>query len=233
MERAIVLEANQAQPVNQDLQDLQGLQDLPDLQNSRDLEQRFSLFVGTHRERARRLAWRLVGGDDGAAEDVTQDAFVKAYQGLSKFREEASLDTWFYRILVRQAHNYRRWRSVRETWGQLRYQKQATKNEPNSSADHSSDAEQLVEQLSISEQEYGDPFLRQRIAVALERLTRSQREAFILVHMEGFSVRECAAMIGKPTGTVKSHLHRALTGLRTELADLRQLQPSPAEESRI
>ena len=92
--RAIVLEANQAQPIQL------------------DLEQRFSLFVGTHRERARRLAWRLVGGDDGAAEDVTQDAFVKAYQGLSTFREEASLETWFYRILVRQAHNYRRWRSV-------------------------------------------------------------------------------------------------------------------------
>jgi RNA polymerase sigma-70 factor (ECF subfamily) len=104
MERAIVLEANQAQP---DLPDLHNSQAL---RNAQDLEQRFSLFVGTHRERARRLAWRLVGGDDGAAEDVTQDAFVKAYQGLSTFREEARLETWFYRILVRQAHNYRRWR---------------------------------------------------------------------------------------------------------------------------
>ena len=182
------------------------------------------------------MAWRLVGGDDGAAEDVTQDAFVKAYQGLSTFREEASLDTWFYRILVRQAHNYRRWRSVRETWGQLWNQKQTAENEQNgqnTSADHSYETEQLAEQLSVSEQEYGDPFLRQRIARALERLTHSQREAFILIHMEGFSVRECADMIGKPTGTVKSHLHRALTGLRTELADLKQLQPSPAEESRV
>jgi len=230
MERAIVLEANQVQP------DLRNTQEL---QNSQDLEQRFSLFVGSHRERARRLAWRLVGGDDGAAEDVTQDAFVKAYQGLSTFREDSSLDTWFYRILVRQAHNYRRWRSVRETWGQLWNQKQAAQNEQNEQnrqsdpADHSYDTEQLAEQLSVSEQEYGDPFLRQRIAVALERLTHSQRETFILVHMEGFSVRECADMIGKPTGTVKSHLHRALIGLRTEFADLRQLDPSPAEESRV
>ena len=226
MERAIVLEANQAQL---------------DLRDAQDLEQRFSVFVGTHRERARRLAWRLVGGDDGAAEDVTQDAFVKAYQGLNTFREEASLDTWFYRILVRQAHNYRRWRSVRETWGQLWNQKQTAENEHNEHPAHSNQSGQfaepltgqLDEQLSVSEQEYGDPFLRQRIAIALERLTHSQRETFILVHMEGFSVRECAEMIGKPTGTVKSHLHRALTGLRTELADLRQLQSSPAEESRI
>ena len=66
----------------------------------------------------------------------------------------------------------------------------------------------------------GDPGLRRRIAGALGRLTRRQREAFILVHLEGFTVSESAKLLGKPTGTVKSHLHRALGALRTELADL-------------
>src|SRR5262249_44507383 len=84
-----------------------------------DLEQRFRLFVGSHRERARRLAWRLVGGDEAAAEDVIQEAFVKAYRALHRFREEASLATWFYRIVVRQAYDYCRWRTVRETWSAL------------------------------------------------------------------------------------------------------------------
>ena len=42
----------------------------------------------------------------------------------------------------------------------------------------------------------------------------------MLVHMEGFSVREVSALLGKPEGTVKSHLHRALQALRSELADL-------------
>ena len=84
-----------------------------------ELEQRFHLFVASHRERARRLAWRLVGGDDAAAEDVIQEAFIKAYRALGQFREEASLATWFYRIVVRQAHNYCRWRTVRETWSAL------------------------------------------------------------------------------------------------------------------
>ena len=46
----------------------------------------FSTFVVSQRDRARRLAWRLVGGDETAAEDVTQDAFVKAYQALDGFR---------------------------------------------------------------------------------------------------------------------------------------------------
>ena len=163
-----------------------------------ELEQRFRLFVASHRDRARRLAWRLVGGDDAAAEDVIQDAFIKAYRALDRFREEASLATWFYRIVVHQAHDYCRWRTVRETWSAL-WQSQPP---------------------SLSCQASGDPLLRRRIANALTQLSRSQREAFVLVHLEGFSVREAAACMGKPEGTVKSHLHRALRTLRRELADL-------------
>jgi RNA polymerase sigma factor (sigma-70 family) len=84
-----------------------------------ELEQRFHLFVALYRERAWRLAWRLVGGDEAAADYVTQEAFVKAYRALDRFREEASLATWFYRIVVHQAHTYCRWRTVRETWSAL------------------------------------------------------------------------------------------------------------------
>ena len=163
-----------------------------------ELEQRFHLFIASHRERARRLAWRLVGGDDAAAEDVVQEACIKAYRALGQFREEASLATWFYRIVVRQAHNYCRWRTVRETWSGLWYG-----TLPHAAA-----------------QAAGDPLLRRRITRALAQLSRNQKEAFVLVHMEGFSVREAAVVMMKPEGTVKSHLHRALQSLRSELADL-------------
>lgn len=158
----------------------------------------FSAFVTLQRDRARRLAWRLVGGDEAAAEDVTQEAFVRAYQALDRFRGEASLETWFYRILVRQAHNYRRWRAVRALW-------------------HSESAAEPADPTSAVQ---GDPGLRRRIAQALDQLSRRQREAFVLVHLEGFTVQECADFLGKPSGTVKSHLHRALVRLRAELADL-------------
>lgn len=161
-------------------------------------EECFSAFVASHRERARRLAWRLVGGDEAAAEDVVQEAFVRAYQALPGFRAEASLATWFYRILIRQAQNYRRWRAVREVWSGR------CKGAP----------------PPVDSDGFGDPGLRRRIVQALEQLSRRQREAFILVHLEGFTVQECAELLGKPVGTVKSHLHRALATLRQELADL-------------
>jgi RNA polymerase sigma-70 factor (ECF subfamily) len=163
-----------------------------------DLDKRFVRFVAERRERARRLAWRLVGGHDAAADDVTQDAFFKAYRGLGKFRDESALDTWFYRILVRQAQRHRRWQTLRNAWSPP-------------IIDAETDAAPAVQR---------DPVLRSRIAAAMERLSTQQRQAFVLVHLEGFAVKEAAAIMGKAEGTVKSHLHRALQALRGELADL-------------
>lgn len=172
-----------------------------DLDDRDALDERFRAFVASHRERAVRLAWRLVGGDAAAAEDVAQDAFVRAHQALARFRGSSSLATWFYRILVRQASSHRRWRAVRARW--------AGGTETDAPAPAATE---------------GDPALRRRIARALDALTRRQREAFILVHLDGFTVREAAEILHTPTGTLKSHLHRALVKLREELSDLR---PAP------
>ena len=173
--------------------------DAADLSAEDDLEARFEAFVASHRERALRLAWRLVGGDHAAAEDVTQDALVRAHGALARFRGEARLETWFYRILVRQASSHRRWRRVRERFGRV-------------------DPESAVHPRPAAA---GDPFLRQRIGRALETLSAGQRQAFVMVHLEGMSVSETAEILGRTAGTIKSHLHRALAKLRQELGDLR------------
>lgn len=164
-----------------------------------DLEERFAAFAASHRDRALRLAWRLVGGDE-AAEDVTQEAFVRAYRGLARFRAEASLDTWFYRILIRQAYSHLRRRRIRERWA----------------------GETPEEAPDPAPAPRGDPALRGRILHALHALPRNQRDAFLLVHLEGFTVREAAEIMGKASGTVKSHLHRALRALRQRLDGLLQ-----------
>lgn len=159
----------------------------------------FRALVDARRDDAVRLAFRLLRGDTAAAEDVAQNAFVRAFRALPGFRAEASIDTWFYRILVREVHRYRRWQALRQVW--------------------SGDASEVPE--PADERPVGDPGLRQRITAALEHLSGPQREAFVLVHLEGFTLTESAAIMGKATGTVKSHLHRALASLRNDLADLR------------
>jgi RNA polymerase sigma-70 factor (ECF subfamily) len=167
-------------------------------------ERAFAAFVAAHRDRAVGMAWRLLGGDGAAAEDVAQEAFARAFRALGSFREEAKLSTWFYRILVNEVQRHRRWRWVRERFGGAMPE----------------DAEDPKPAAA------GDPALRARVADAIASLPRGQREAFVLVHLEGLSLREAGEATGRATGTIKSHLHRALRTLREQLADL-----DPREET--
>lgn len=165
-----------------------------------DREARFEMFVEAHRAWAVRVAWRLLGAHRDAAEDVAQDAFLKAYKSLHRFRDESSLKTWFYRILIRQVSNHRRWHGVRDKWRSL----------------WGNGLDSGVSGL----ESIPDPGLQQRIALALDALSSGQREAFVLVRLEGLSVREAAAVMECAPGTVKSHLHRASVTLRASLQDL-------------
>lgn len=165
----------------------------------------FRAFVREHQSAATRTAWRLVGGDPAAAEDVVQEAFLRAYKGLPRFRGDASLRTWFYRILVREAQRHRRWQSVRRIW----------------STSSLAEAE-----LPGALRPEGDLALRRRLIAALEGLTQRQRDAVVLVHLEQFTVAETAELLGTSAGTVKTHLHRAMRALRGELADLGPEDPS-------
>ena len=83
------------------------------MESDRDLARRFDAFVSDYRERAVRIAWRLLGGDAAAAEDVAQEAFARAVRGLARFRDDAKLSTWFYRILVNEVRRHQRWRVLR------------------------------------------------------------------------------------------------------------------------
>lgn len=161
----------------------------------------FPALARAHRRRALRLAWRLCGGDAAAAEDVVQEALVRAHSALHTLRDAGAFEPWLTRIVVRQAATWRRKRAVLERLSALGLVQPVPDPRP---------APQ------------GDPALRQRIATALDHLSRGQREAFVLVYMEGWTAREAADILGKAPGTVKSHLARALRSLRSELADLEE-----------
>ena len=162
-------------------------------------EELFEQFVEENHERAVHLAWRLLGGKDQAlAEDIAQNALIKAYKGIGRFRGDAKISTWFYRIVVREVASRRRWRAVRDKWHRVWR--------------HSDPAE--------SQPQESDPALRSHIRKAVDGLPKGQREAFVLVFIEGLTAGEAAAVLGKAEGTIKSHLNRARHALRAQLKDV-------------
>jgi RNA polymerase sigma-70 factor, ECF subfamily len=163
----------------------------------------FSAFVAAEQDRAVALAYHLTGGDRELAKEVAQEAFIKAYRALPGFRGEATLRTWFTRILMREAAGARRrqqWRERLFSWWW-----------PGPES-----GEGGPERLAASPRLH-EP-LRQRIADAVLSLSEGQRQVFVLVHLEGMTVEETARILEKAPGTVKSHLHRALVSLRAQLA---------------
>lgn len=173
-----------------------------------DREIRFEQLVREERERMVAMAYHLVGADREAAKDVAQEAFLKAYQALPGFREEASLRTWLIRIVINQAHKHRRSQALRSRLGMI-WPGLDRKPEPEPAAAG-----------PLPDRKAEDKSDRARIAASLEKLSSGQRSAFALVHLEEMTVEEAAQVLKKSPGTIKSHLHRALAQLRRDLADL-------------
>lgn len=160
----------------------------------------FNQLVARYERAAYAVCLRLLR-DPQAAEDVTQEAFVRAYNALDQF-ERGSFRAWLLRIATNRALD------------QLRYQKRR----PAESLDA-----QLVEQEPAWSVESApiDPetfamrqALSRRLQDALEELTEDQRTAIILHDMQGYPYDEVAQITGASLGTIKSRLHRARARLR-------------------
>jgi len=152
----------------------------------------FERLVERHRDVVTRVAARVVGDDD--AEDVAQDAFLRAFHRLDAFREEAAFRTWLLQITHNAALS-------------------AVAGRPDAgpiSADDSSLAPgSPVEQLERRER------LR-RLDLKLKGLSPTHRAVLVLRDVEGLSYEEIAEVTGAPLGSVKARLHRA----RGELIEL-------------
>lgn len=154
----------------------------------------FRTLVDLNRDRAYTLALRIVRSP-ADAEEVAQDAFVRAWQGLGRYRGEARFSTWLHRIVIRRALDRAavlRTRAGRETVEEVA--------ESIPVADHRDDAERLA--------------LRRRLASLMEQLTPQQRAVVALFYYEDRSVDEVARALAMPENTVKTHLSRARAALR-------------------
>jgi RNA polymerase sigma-70 factor (ECF subfamily) len=144
----------------------------------------------------RSLAFRLLR-DPHRMDDALQEAYVKAFRSLPRFRGESRLGTWLYRI----AYN-----ACLDELGAARRVTPLSLE---------SVAERPDPQMSV----HDSVASRSDLAAALERLPVEERAAVLLVDAQGFAYRDAAEILDVPEGTVASRLSRARAQLRTALED--------------
>lgn len=161
----------------------------------------YAELVTVHAPMAKRLAVLCGAGAD--ADDVVQEAFVKAYRSLSSFRDGAEFRPWLLRIVVNESRNLHRGKSRRSD-RELRVVREAARlGAASDPAEVAVDAER-----------------REALLGAIRALPEELREVVTCRYLLELSESETADSLGIPSGTVKSRLHRGLTRLREELSDV-------------
>jgi len=166
----------------------------------------FEQLMRRHNARVYRVA-RAVLRDDDQAEDVMQDAFVRAYEHLREFEGRARFSTWLTRIALYEAFaRARKGKRLTELDAQLEEPAMAT------------------QQSASPEQQLSDAEMRSSIEAAVAELPDEFRTVFVLRAVEGMSGAETAECLGIPEETVKTRLHRARARLKEALVE--DLEPN-------
>ena len=162
----------------------------------------FQALVERHRSMVYRVAYQFAGNHYDA-EDIAQEVFIKVYRSLDKFRQDAQLTSWLYRIVMNACIDHRRRQS------------------PAGSAAFGEEAEN---KLLNTPEEAPDPENRayagelgQVLESEINRLPHGQRIVFIMRHHQGLKLGEIASALGLAEGTVKRQLHAAVHRLRHAL----------------
>jgi RNA polymerase sigma-70 factor (ECF subfamily) len=145
-----------------------------------------------------------------AAENLTQECFVKAYQARGKFRGEASVSTWLMQIAVNLVRDYC-------SNSRLKFWRHTMRSGVDVSA-----AGEWIEDRGTSPE--AAAVARQRVAAvwqAAEKLPERQRTVFLLRFVEDMDVLEIASVTGMAEGTVKTHLFRGLQAVRDRIEGIR------------
>ncbi len=170
-------------------------------------KQAFNLLVSKYQRRVIRLLSRLIR-DPAEIEDVTQEAFIKAYRALPNFRGDSAFYTWLYRIAVNTAKNYlaaqgRRPRTVSEFQG--------------GEDGESFEAMDVVEDNNTPESAMLTRQVAETVNRAIEALPADLRTAITLREIEGLTYEEIAQAMSCPIGTVRSRIFRAREAISEQL----------------
>ena len=173
----------------------------------------FEVLVRHYDQSVLRLALHLTGSE-ADAQDIHQEAFLKAYKNLGSFRFECSFYTWIYRIVTNLCLDHLRKRNVR-------------KEDAPVATDRSGEEYSLIEQVADGrsganpERDLMRRELGRKIGSALSRLTPRERMVFELKHYHGLKLRTVGEMLNTTEETAKNTLFRATQKLRSALLEMR------------
>jgi RNA polymerase sigma-70 factor, ECF subfamily len=166
----------------------------------------FQALVERHRAMVYRIAYQFAGNHHDA-EDITQEVFIKVYRSLDRFRQDAQLTSWMYRIVMNACIDHRR------------------RHRLNANAAFGDEAEHRM--LNAPEETPGPEDcayageIGEVLEVEIRRLPKGQRVVFVMRHYQGMKLCEIAEALGLAEGTVKRQLHAAVHRLREALAQAR------------
>ena len=170
----------------------------------------YDLLVLKYQHKVVKLVMRYLR-DPADAEDVAQEAFIKAYRALPQFRGDSAFYTWLYRIAINTAKNALAARERNPVSYELDLQ----------SGDESSD---MVSRLKDPETPEGlaltEEIREHRQSCAIEELPEDLRTAIVLRELEGMSYEEIAASMDCPVGTVRSRIFRAREAIDRRLREV-------------
>jgi RNA polymerase sigma-70 factor, ECF subfamily len=173
----------------------------------------FEELVRNYDQAVLRLAIHLTGSEH-EAQDIYQEAFLKAYKSVANFRFECSFYTWIYRIVTNLCLDHLR-------------KKQVRKEDAPVATDASGEQYDVLEQFPDAraganpERDLMSRELATRISRALDKLTPRERMVFELKHYQGLKLRTVGEVLNTTEDTAKNTLFRATQKLRSALADMR------------
>lgn len=156
----------------------------------------FERLYRVHRDRIYALCWRLSGGDAALAEDLLQEAFVRAWNKLHLFRGDSSFGTWMHRLAANVALSDRRIRLRR-----------VKREQP---------MDEGTERTATGARDVAQA-LRMDLEQAIGSLPERARTVLVLYDIEGYQHNEIARMTGMAVGSSKAQLHRARKLVREAL----------------
>ncbi|OAM87104.1 sigma-70 family RNA polymerase sigma factor [Termitidicoccus mucosus] len=147
------------------------------------------------------------------AEEVTQDAFIRAHRGLVNFRGESAFSTWLYQIATNLARN-RYW-----YWWRRKRDKTVSFDQPVGDDTTMPLSEVFAAEAAAPDDEAVTQEFVDRIAFGMEKLNAKHREILILRNMKNLSYEEIAEILRISVGTVKSRIARARESLRAKMGE--------------